>query len=127
MRQPALTSTASYQALAAHAVDARQWQMRQLFADNDQRFPQLTVDAAGLFLDYSKNRLDADTMARLIDLARERGVDTQRDAMLRGDKINLTEHRAVLHTALRLPRGKSLEVDGRDVVPDVHALSLIHI
>ena len=122
MRQPALTSTASYQALAAHAVDARQWQMRQLFADNDQRFPQLTVDAAGLFLDYSKNRLDADTMARLIDLARERGVDTQRDAMLRGDKINLTEHRAVLHTALRLPRGKSLVIDGRDVVPDVHAV-----
>jgi len=122
MRQPALTSTASYQALAAHAVDARQWQMRQLFADNDQRFPQLTVDAAGLFLDYSKNRLDADTIARLIDLARERGVETQRDAMLRGDKINLTEHRAVLHTALRLPRGKSLVVDGRDVVPDVHAV-----
>ena len=122
MRQPALTSTASYQALAAHAVDARQWQMRQLFADNDQRFPQLTVDAAGLFLDYSKNRLDADTMARLIELARERGVDTQRDAMLRGDKINLTEHRAVLHTALRLPRGKSLVIDGRDVVPDVHAV-----
>ena len=122
MRQPALTSTASYQALAAHAVDARQWQMRQLFADNDQRFPQLTVDAAGLFLDYSKNRLDADTIALLVDLARERGVETQRDAMLRGDKINLTEHRAVLHTALRLPRGKSLVVDGRDVVPDVHAV-----
>ena len=122
MRQPALTSTASYQALAAHAVDARQWQMRQLFADNNQRFPQLTVDAAGLFLDYSKNRLDADTIALLVDLARERGVETQRDAMLRGDKINLTEHRAVLHTALRLPRGKSLVVDGRDVVPDVHAV-----
>ena len=122
MRQPALTSTASYQALAAHAVDARQWQMRQLFADNNQRFPQLTVDAAGLFLDYSKNRLDADTIALLVDLARERGVETQRDAMLRGDKINLTEHRAVLHTALRLPRGKSLVIDGRDVVPDVHAV-----
>jgi len=122
MRQPALTSTASYQALAAHAVDARQWQMRQLFADNNQRFPQLTVDAAGLFLDYSKNRLDADTIALLVDLARERGVETQRDSMLRGDKINLTEHRAVLHTALRLPRGKSLVVDGRDVVPDVHAV-----
>jgi len=122
MRQPALTSTASYQALAAHAVDARQWQMRQLFADNNRRFPQLTVDAAGLFLDYSKNRLDADTIALLVDLARERGVETQRDAMLRGDKINLTEHRAVLHTALRLPRGKSLVIDGRDVVPDVHAV-----
>jgi glucose-6-phosphate isomerase len=122
MRQPALTSTASYQALAAHAVDARQWQMRDLFAANAQRFPQLTADAAGLFLDYSKNRLDADTVKLLTDLARERGVESQRDAMLRGDKINLTEHRAVLHTALRLPRGKSLTVDGRDVVPDVHAV-----
>jgi glucose-6-phosphate isomerase len=122
MRQPALTSTASYQALAAHAVDASHWQMRDLFAANAERFPQLTVDAAGLFLDYSKNRLDADTVKLLTDLARERGVETQRDAMLRGDKINLTEHRAVLHTALRLPRGKSLLVDGRDVVPDVHAV-----
>lgn len=122
MRQPALTSTASYQALAAHAARASEWQMRDLFAANAQRFPQLTVDAAGLFLDFSKNRLDADTVKLLTDLARERGVDTQRDAMLRGDKINLTEHRAVLHTALRLPRGKSLTVDGRDVVPDVHAV-----
>ena len=122
MRQPALTSTASYQALAAHAVDASQWQMRDLFAANAQRFPQLTVDAAGLFLDYSKNRLDGNTIKLLVELARERGVETQRDAMLRGDKINLTEHRAVLHTALRLPRGKTLVVDGRDVVPDVHAV-----
>ena len=122
MRQPALTSTASYQALAAHAVDARQWQMCDLFAANAERFPQLTVDAAGLFLDYSKNRLDANTIKLLTDLARERGVESQRDAMLRGDKINLTEHRAVLHTALRLPRGKTLTVDGRDVVPDIHAV-----
>jgi glucose-6-phosphate isomerase len=122
MRQPALTSTASYQALAAHAARASQWQMRDLFAANAQRFPQLTADAAGLFLDYSKNRLDADTVKLLTDLARERGVESQRDAMLRGDKINLTEHRAVLHTALRLPRGKSLSVDGRDVVPDIHAV-----
>ncbi|MET0268767.1 MAG: glucose-6-phosphate isomerase [Duganella sp.] len=122
MRQPALTSTASYQALAAHATAARQWQMRELFAANAQRFPQLTVDGAGLFLDYSKNRLDATTVKLLADLARERGVESQRDAMLRGDKINLTEHRAVLHTALRLPRGKTLNVDGQDVVADVHAV-----
>jgi glucose-6-phosphate isomerase len=122
MRQPALTSTASYQALAAHAVDARQWQMRDLFAANAERFPQLTADAAGLFLDYSKNRLDANTIKLLTDLARERGVESQRDAMLRGDKINLTEHRAVLHTALRLPRGKTLNVDGQEVVADVHAV-----
>jgi glucose-6-phosphate isomerase len=122
MRQPALTSTASFQALASHAVDAKQWQLRQLFASDAQRFPKLTVDAAGLFLDYSKNRLDASTVSLLLDLARERGVEAQRDAMLRGEKINLTEQRAVLHTALRMPRGKTLVVDGQDVNADVHAV-----
>ncbi|SHM47168.1 glucose-6-phosphate isomerase [Duganella sacchari] len=126
MRQPALTSTASFQALASHAVNAKTWQMRQLFAANPQRFPELTVDAAGLFLDYSKNRLDATTVGLLLDLARERGVERQRDAMLGGEKINLTEHRAVLHTALRMPRGKALIVDGQDVNADVHAV-LDHI
>lgn len=100
--------------------------MRQLFAANPQRFPELTVDAAGLFLDYSKNRLDATTVGLLLDLARERGVERQRDAMLGGEKINLTEHRAVLHTALRMPRGKALIVDGQDVNADVHAV-LDHI
>jgi glucose-6-phosphate isomerase len=122
MRQPALTSTASFQALESHAVDAKQWQLRQLFASDAQRFPKLTVDAAGLFLDYSKNRLDATTVGLLLDLARERGVEAQRDAMLRGEKINLTEQRAVLHTALRMPRGKNLVVDGQDVNADVHAV-----
>jgi glucose-6-phosphate isomerase len=122
MRQPALTSTASFQALASHAVDAKHWQLRQLFASDAQRFPKLTVDAAGLFLDYSKNRLDATTVGLLLDLARERGVEAQRDAMLRGEKINLTEQRAVLHTALRMPRGKTLVVDGQGVNADVHAV-----
>jgi glucose-6-phosphate isomerase len=96
--------------------------MRQLFAADAQRFPKLTVDAAGLFLDYSKNRLDATTVGLLLDLARERGVERQRDAMLSGEKINLTEHRAVLHTALRMPRGKALVVDGQDVNADVHTV-----
>ncbi|MRW86499.1 glucose-6-phosphate isomerase [Pseudoduganella sp. FT26W] len=122
MRQPALTSTASFQALESHAVDAKTWQLRQLFAADAQRFPKLTVDAAGLFLDYSKNRLDATTIGLLLELARERGVERQRDAMLSGEKINLTEHRAVLHTALRMPRGKALVVDGQDVNADVHAV-----
>ena len=122
MRQPALTTTASFQALESHAVDAKTWQLRDLFQANPERFPQLTVDAAGLFLDYSKNRLDARTMELLLDLARERGVETQRDAMFAGDKINLTEHRSVLHTALRMPRGKALVVDGQDVNADVHAV-----
>ncbi|AXA94421.1 glucose-6-phosphate isomerase [Massilia sp. YMA4] len=122
MRQPALTTTVSYQALQSHAAEARDWQMRQLFAADPQRFPALTVDAAGLFLDYSKNRLDARTIELLVDLARERGIEAQRDAMFAGDKINLTEHRSVLHTALRMPRGKQLVVDGQDVGADVHAV-----
>src|SRR5450830_1233429 len=122
MRQPALTTTASFSALQSHAVDAVDWQIRQLFASDAQRFPKLTVDAAGLFLDYSKNRLDATTVELLVDLARERGVEAQRDAMFAGDKINLTEHRSVLHTALRMPRGKALVVDGQDINADVHAV-----
>ncbi|RZT09066.1 glucose-6-phosphate isomerase [Duganella sp. CF402] len=122
MRQPALTTTASFKALESHAADAKHWQLRQLFAADAERFPKLTVDAAGLFLDYSKNRLDATTIGLLLDLARERGVERQRDAMLSGEKINLTEQRAVLHTALRMPRGKALVVDGQDVNADVHAV-----
>jgi glucose-6-phosphate isomerase len=122
MRQPALTSTSSFQALAAHASTARQWQLRQLFADDAQRFPKLTVDAAGLFLDYSKNRLDSRSVELLLDLARERGVERLRDAMFAGEKINSTEQRAVLHTALRMPRGKALVVDGQDIGHDVHAV-----
>ncbi|MBJ7311042.1 glucose-6-phosphate isomerase [Rugamonas sp. CCM 8940] len=122
MRQPAITATASFHALESHAVDAKHWQLRQLFAADPQRFPKLTVDAAGLFLDYSKNRIDANTVGLLLDLARERGVEAQRDAMFAGEKINLTEHRAVLHTALRMPRDKALRVDGQDVVADVHAV-----
>ncbi|MYM25209.1 glucose-6-phosphate isomerase [Duganella sp. FT135W] len=122
MRQPALTTIASFKALESHAAEAKNWQLRQLFATDAERFPKLTVDAAGLFLDYSKNRLDATTVGLLLDLARERGVERQRDAMLSGEKINLTEQRAVLHTALRMPRGKALVVDGQDVNADVHAV-----
>ena len=122
MRQPSLTTTASYTALETHAIEAEDWQLRGLFAANPQRFPDMTVDAAGLFLDYSKNRLDARTLELLADLARERGVEAQRDAMFAGERINLTESRAVLHTALRAPRGAALVVDGQDVNADVHAV-----
>ena len=122
MRQPPLTSTTSYQALQSHAQDARQWQMRDLFAQDPQRFERLSLDAAGLFLDYSKNRLDGRTLALLANLARERGVEQLRDAMFAGDKINLTEQRAVLHTALRAPKDKQITVDGQDITADVHAV-----
>ena len=120
MRQPALTTTASYQALETHALEAEDWQLRGLFAADPVRFPAFTVDAAGLFLDYSKNRLDARTLELLTDLARERGVEHQRDAMFAGERINLTEQRAVLHTALRAPQGSALVVEGQDVTGDVH-------
>jgi glucose-6-phosphate isomerase len=122
MRQPLLTSTTSYQSLRNHASQAREWQMRELFAQDPQRFERLSVEAAGLFLDYSKNRLDGRTLELLAQLARERGVERLRDAMFAGEKINLTENRAVLHTALRAPRHKPFTLDGQDITGDVHAV-----
>jgi len=122
MPQPSLTSTAPFQALATHAAEAGKWQMRQLFAADPQRFERLSLEAAGLFLDYSKNRLDGRTLELLASLARTRGVEQQRDAMFAGEKINNTENRAVLHTALRAPREAQLSVDGQDVAADVHAV-----
>jgi glucose-6-phosphate isomerase len=122
MRQPALTSTASFQALATHAIDSKHWQMRDLFGADPQRFKNMSLEAAGLFLDYSKNRIDRRTLDLLVDLARERGVEGQRAAMFAGEKINLTEQRAVLHTALRAPADLPLVVDGQDVSADVHAV-----
>ncbi len=126
MRQPtpapSITATASFQALQTHYDSAGHRRLRDLFAANARRFDQMTLEAAGLVLDYSKNRVDADTLALLQDLARERGVEAQRDAMFAGQKINLTEQRAVLHTALRAPRGQALVVDGQDVNADVHAV-----
>jgi glucose-6-phosphate isomerase len=122
MRQPLLTSTTAYQALQNHAAKAREWQMRDLFAQDPQRFERLSADAAGLFLDYSKNRLDGRTLELLASLARERGVERLRDAMFAGEKINLTENRAVLHTALRAPRDKEFKLDGQDVTADVHGV-----
>jgi len=122
MSLPSLTSTASFQALETHAVEAEDWQMRGLFAADPQRFERMTVEAAGLFLDYSKNRLDGRTLELLAALARERGVEEKRDAMFAGERINNTENRAVLHTALRAPRDAKLAVDGQDVIGDVHAV-----
>ncbi|MCG2582918.1 glucose-6-phosphate isomerase [Massilia sp. TS11] len=119
---PALTSLPAYQALAAHAETARHWQLRDLFAQDPQRFEHMHLQAAGLFLDYSKNRLDAETLRLLLALAEARDLASWRNAMLTGARINHTEQRAVLHTALRLPRGTRLEVDGEDVVAQVHGV-----
>jgi len=122
MPQASLTATPAYRALAEHHAVVRDWQMRDLFDENPNRYAQFTLKAAGLLLDYSKNRLNQETVQLLCALARERGVEAQRDAMFAGAKINLTEHRAVLHTALRAPRGAKLEVDGQDINHDVHAV-----
>ena len=122
MPSTALTATAAFQALTTHHREALSWHMRDLFATQQDRFERLSVSAAGLLLDYSKNRINDTTLELLLALARERGVEPQRDAMFAGDKINFTEHRAVLHTALRAPRDLRLEVDGQHIAADVHAV-----
>jgi glucose-6-phosphate isomerase len=96
--------------------------LRQLFAEDPKRGERMTVEAAGLFLDYSKNRVTDETLKLLIQLAEESGLRERIEAMFRGDKINITENRAVLHVALRAPRGTSIVVDGENVVPGVHAV-----
>ncbi|HEY0846338.1 MAG TPA: glucose-6-phosphate isomerase [Noviherbaspirillum sp.] len=122
MHQPALTDTAAFQSLASHYVEAKDWQMRTLFARQPDRFERFSIESAGLLLDYSKNRLNETSMDLLFQLARERGVEQKRDAMFAGEKINTTEHRAVLHAALRMPRNSRLVVDGQDVIQEVHAV-----
>jgi glucose-6-phosphate isomerase len=96
--------------------------LRKLFTDDPKRGERMTAEAAGVYLDYSKNRIDDDTLGLLVDLAEQAGLRAKIDAMFRGEKINVTEHRAVLHVALRAPKGASIMVDGKNVVPQVHAV-----
>jgi len=112
--------TAAWRALATHYQQIKDVGLRQLFADDPGRGERLTAEGAGLYLDYSKNRITDETVRLLLQLAQERGVAERRDAMFRGDKINITEQRAVLHVALRAPRDARILVDGNDVVPEVH-------
>src|SRR5439155_6372006 len=93
-----------------------------LFATDPKRGVAMTAEAAGLFLDYSKNRITGETLKRLFELAKESGLRAAIDAMFRGEKINVTENRAALHVALRAPKETSFTVDGRNVVPEVHAV-----
>jgi len=116
------TDRPSWKALEAHAEKIRALHLRKLFAEDPGRGERLTAEAAGLFLDFSKNRVTDETVKLLIELAGQSGLKARIDAMFRGDKINVTEDRAVLHVALRAPKGTSLRVDGKDVVPDVHAV-----
>lgn len=115
-----LPASSSYKALLQHYSDARTWQLRELFQQDPQRFERFSVDAAGIFLDYSKNIVDEKTLSLLCDLAREAEIETRRDAMFAGARINLTENRAVLHTALRSPCHEHLLLDGEDVIAAVH-------
>ena len=116
----ALTASSTWQALTAHHADIQDLHLRTLFADDPGRAKRFSAEGAGLFLDYSKNRITDETIRLLLLLAEERGVTKRRDAMFAGEMINTTERRAVLHVALRAPRGTHIEVDGADVVPDVH-------
>jgi glucose-6-phosphate isomerase len=117
-----LTELPAWQALHTHYQALRTARLRDLFAQDPRRGRQLAVEDAGLYFDYSKQRVTVETMRLLIDLANACDLRSKIDAMFRGDKINVTENRAVLHTALRAPREAVINIDGRNVIPDVHAV-----
>jgi glucose-6-phosphate isomerase len=121
-RNQSTSRHAAWQALADHYETMRGLQLRNLFADDPARGERMTAEAAGVYLDYSKNRVNAQTLKLLIELAQQAGLRARIDAMFGGEKINVTENRAVLHVALRAPKGASIIVDGKNVVPDVHAV-----
>ena len=112
----------AWQALEHHHKTMQGLHLRKLFADDPKRGERLTVEAAGVYLDYSKHLINDDTLGLLVDLAEQAGLRARIDAMFRGEKINVTEHRAVLHVALRAPKGASIVVDGKNVVPQVHTV-----
>jgi glucose-6-phosphate isomerase len=119
---PPLDRRPAWSALQAHHAAVAPLHLRQLFAQDPKRGERLALDAVGIYLDYSKNRITDETLRLLTQLAEQSGLRERIDAMFRGDRINVTENRAVLHVALRAPRGASIVVDGRNVVPDVHAV-----
>jgi glucose-6-phosphate isomerase len=112
----------AWQGLKQHAKEISKITLRQLFDSDPERGTRFTTEAVGLFLDYSKNRVTEETLRLLVQLAEQRGLKQRIEAMFRGEKINVTENRAVLHVALRAPKGESIVVDGEDVVPQVHAV-----
>jgi glucose-6-phosphate isomerase len=119
-KRPATKS--AWKALAAHYKKVSKLHMRTLFAKDPKRGERMALEAVGLYLDYSKNRVTDETLRLLIRLAEESGVRERMEAMFRGEKINITENRAVLHVALRAPKGSTILVDGKNVVPEVHAV-----
>ncbi len=117
-----LTDYPAWTALAAHYAKIRDVHLRRLFADDSRRGERMAIEAAGVYLDYSKNRITDETLGLLLQLANESGLSARIEAMFRGERINVSEERAVLHIALRAPPATAILVDGRDVVPDVHAV-----
>ncbi|HQZ69481.1 MAG TPA: glucose-6-phosphate isomerase [Planctomycetaceae bacterium] len=117
-----LPQLAAWQALNVHARQICELHLRQLFADDPKRGERMAVDALGIYLDYSKNRITDESLGLLVNMANEAGLRSSIDAMFCGDKINITEDRAVLHVALRVPKGATVLVDGQNVVPQVHAV-----
>src|SRR5258708_7640240 len=122
MSVPALHTRPAWALLENHYQKMKGFHLRQLFAENPGRGEELAAEAAGIYLDYSKNRITGETLRLLLQLAQESGLRERIDAMFRGDKINVSENRAVLHVALRAPRGASVMHDGQNVVPEVHAV-----
>lgn len=119
---PDPTKLPAWNALQAHVAEIAGTHLRELFANNPQRFEQCSLEAAGIFLDYSKNRITEQTLPLLAQLAREAGVEARRDAMFAGQRINRTENRAVLHTALRNISERPVMLDGEDIMPQIHAV-----
>src|SRR5262245_14466292 len=117
-----LTERPAWKALQAHNQQIRATSLRDLFAQDPTRGERLAVEAEGLYFDYSKHRVTDETLRLLLQLAEESGLRARIEAMFRGEKINVTENRAVLHVALRAPKGEGIVVDGEDVVPQVHAV-----
>ncbi|HEU5409244.1 MAG TPA: glucose-6-phosphate isomerase [Nitrospira sp.] len=117
-----LTTRATWKALEAHYQKIRNLHLRTFFADDPTRGERMTIEAVGIYVDYSKNRITDETLALLVQLAEESGLRDRIDAMFRGEKINVTEKRAVLHVALRAPKNHSIIVDGENVVPQIHAV-----
>ncbi len=117
-----LTQRLAWKALTAHHQQIQKLPLRKLFADDAKRGQRFTAEAAGLFLDFSKNCITDQTLKLLLQLAGESGLRGKMDAMFSGEKINVTENRAVLHVALRAPKGETILVDGKNVVPEVHAV-----
>jgi glucose-6-phosphate isomerase len=117
-----VTARPAWQALEAHYQKIKATHLRQLFADDPKRGERMSIETAGIYLDYSKNRITDETLRLLLQLAEESGLRARIDAMFRGEKINVSEQRAVLHVALRATKESSIIVDGSNVVPQVHAV-----